>query len=260
MRRWSRRLRIGLAVLLAGLAVVSVSGHDFTSQAQTPSTAPSADRRPSGALLTAGRRLYMDDCASCHAADLRGIPQRGPNLRGVGEVSADFYLRTHRMPMENPRNEPVHRQQTFYSDAQIRALERYVGSFGGPRIPTVHPERGDVARGKELFTENCAGCHQIMGEGGIVPGAAIPNLKESEPIDVAEAVAVGPYVMPKFTTLTRSDVNDLARYVQSAQNPDDRGGWGIGHIGPVPEGMVTFLLGMAALLLGLRIIGERTTE
>lgn len=260
MRRWPRRLRIGLAVLLAGLAVVSVSGHDFTTQAQTTtsSTAPGTPSSPQ--LVAAGRRLYLDGCASCHGDDARGIPQRGPNLRGVGEVSADFYLRTHRMPMENPRNEPVRRQQSFYSLAQMRSLVAYVGSFGGPRIPTVHPERGDVARGMRLFAEHCAGCHQIAAEGGIVPGAAIPHLKESEPIDVAEAVAVGPYVMPKFTTLTRDDVDDLARYVESTKNPDDRGGWGIGHIGPVPEGMVTFLLGMAALLLGIRIIGERTTE
>lgn len=260
MTRWRRRLQLGLAVLLAGLFVVSMGGHDVTSHAQTPPTSPAAAQRADGQLVAAGHRLFIDGCSTCHGVDAGGVPGRGPSLRGVGEISADFYLRTHRMPMENPGDEPVRRPHSFYTDAQIRQLVAYVGSYGGPRIPTVDPAAGDLARGKVLFTDNCAGCHQVQGEGGIVPGAFIPNLLHSKPIDVAEAVRVGPYIMPKFGFLTRSDVNDLARYVQQTQDPQDRGGWGLGHIGPVPEGLVTFLLGMGALLLGIRIIGERNTE
>jgi ubiquinol-cytochrome c reductase cytochrome c subunit len=45
--------------------------------------------------------------------------------------------------------------------------------------------------------------------------------------------------------------------VQYADNPHDPGGWGIGHIGPVPEGMVSWLLAGAALVLTIRLIGER---
>jgi ubiquinol-cytochrome c reductase cytochrome c subunit len=246
-------VRAALAVALAGLAAVGAGGHQFSSSAATPAT-------PDPHLVAQGRRLYLDGCSSCHGGDARGIRDRGPSLRGAGEVAADFYLRTGRMPLENPSDEPVRRSQTFYSNAQIRALVAYVGSFGGPRIPSVAPVQGDLGRGKELFTEHCAGCHQVMGRGGIVPKAVVPALTHSEPIDVAEAVEVGPYVMPKFTTLTREDVNDLARYVEQAKHPDNRGGLGLGNIGPVPEGAVTFLVGMAALLLGIRIIGERTTE
>ncbi|HEU4976975.1 MAG TPA: c-type cytochrome [Baekduia sp.] len=249
-----------MAVLCAGLAVVSVSGHSFTSRAATPSTAPAAGTRSQAQLERAGRQLFVEGCSSCHGMDARGVSGRGPSLRGVGAVSADFYLRTHRMPLENGSEEPVRRPQTFYTEQQIRALDAYVGSFGGPPIPKVDPASGNVAQGQALFTDNCAGCHQIVARGGIVPGAFIPDLEDSKPIDVAEAVKVGPYVMPKFTHLDQQDVNDIARYVQQIHDPEDRGGWGIGHIGPVPEGMVTFLLAMAALILGIRIIGERTTE
>jgi ubiquinol-cytochrome c reductase cytochrome c subunit len=42
--------------------------------------------------------------------------------------------------------------------------------------------------------------------------------------------------------------------------PDDAGGWGIGHIGPVPEGMVAWLMAGAALVLVCRLIGERTVS
>jgi ubiquinol-cytochrome c reductase cytochrome c subunit len=253
MSAWRRRLRLGLAVLLAGLFAVGVSGHDVTSHAQAPGA-------PAQRLVAQGQRLYLDGCSSCHGAGARGIRDRGPALRGVGEISADFYLRTHRMPMENPTDEPIRRPQTFYSDREIRAIVAFVGSFGGPRIPRVDAARGDLPHGRELFTEHCAGCHQIVGQGGIVPGAFVPNLEKSKPVDVAEAVRVGPYVMPTFATLTQQDVDDLARYVQQTHDPEHPGGWALGHIGPVPEGMVTFLLGLAALLLGIRIIGERTTE
>jgi ubiquinol-cytochrome c reductase cytochrome c subunit len=77
---------------------------------------------------------------------------------------------------------------------------------------------------------------------------------------VAEALAVGPYVMPTFPQLSQSDVDSLARYVTYTRNPEDIGGWSIGHIGPIPEGMVAWLLAGVALLLVIRLIGERTTE
>jgi len=45
--------------------------------------------------------------------------------------------------------------------------------------------------------------------------------------------------------------------VLSTRHPPDRGGWGIGNIGPIPEGMVAWLLAGAALLIIARLLGER---
>jgi len=42
-----------------------------------------------------------------------------------------------------------------------------------------------------------------------------------------------------------------------AQNPDDRGGWALGHLGPVPEGIVTWLIGAAVLVATCMVIGKR---
>jgi ubiquinol-cytochrome c reductase cytochrome c subunit len=66
--------------------------------------------------------------------------------------------------------------------------------------------------------------------------------------------------MPTFKRLTDDDVADIAAYVTYTHDPEDRGGWGIGHIGPIPEGMVAWLLAGAALLIAIRLIGERTTR
>nr|MDP8943224.1 cytochrome c [Actinomycetota bacterium] len=208
-----------------------------------------------------GRRLFVEGCSSCHGFDARGIRGRAPSLRGAGAASADFYLRTGRMPLEDPRDQPL-RTVPPYNREQIRALVAYVGSFGGPQIPEVHPERGDLSVGLQLFTESCAGCHQGMAEGGITTKGIAPDLQASEPIDVAEAVRVGPYVMPHFPPkdIDQHELDSITRYVVWTREPPDFGGWGVGHIGPIPEGMISWMLAGASLLLVCRLIGERTGE
>ena len=66
--------------------------------------------------------------------------------------------------------------------------------------------------------------------------------------------------MPSFDHLDPSEVDDIAAYVEYTHDPEDKGGWAIGHIGPIPEGMVAWLLAGVALLFTIRLIGERTTR
>lgn len=265
-RAWlPRPLRIAIALLCGGLAVFGLAGTGSGPSASAqfdealgPVAAPTG-APPDEPLVRAGRRLFVDTCASCHGMDARGIPGRAPSLYGAGALSADFYLRTGRMPLTDPEDQPL-RSETALPDGQIRALVAYVGTLGGPPIPDVDVEEGDIALGQRLFTENCAACHQVMGRGGIVTRAVVPDLiGQVTPLDVAEAIEIGPYVMPLFPWMSDEQVNSIARYVAYADEPTDVGGWGIGHLGPVPEGMVTWLLAMAALMFAIRLIGERTT-
>jgi ubiquinol-cytochrome c reductase cytochrome c subunit len=207
-----------------------------------------------------GRQLFVEGCSSCHGFDARGVPGKGPDLHGAGASSADFYLRTGRMPLDVPTGEQPLRGEPEYAGRDIRAIVAYIGSLGGPAVPKVHPEQGNLSEGQHAFTTYCAGCHQIMGEGGVVTGAVPPDLKEATPTQVAEAVRIGPYLMPAFDSrqIDRHTLNSIALYVQQVvQRPPDRGGWGIGHIGPIPEGMIAWLLAGSALLLVARVIGER---
>jgi ubiquinol-cytochrome c reductase cytochrome c subunit len=228
--------------------------------AQQP-TGPAGDSGPVSQLVSRGRSLFVEGCSSCHGLDARGIPDRGPSLRGVGAAAADFYLSTGRMPLSYPGEEPL-RSKPRYSDGQIAALVAYVGSFGGPAVPDIQPDTSELSKGQELFTSNCGGCHAISGAGGVATGAAAPPLWEATPTQVAEAVRIGPFLMPRFgrKDLDRSDLAALAAYVDYTKHPDNAGGWSIGRIGPVPEGMVAWLLAGVALLLVARIIGERRKE
>ena len=272
----ARRIELALAVLCAAVAATiwlgalasrpatsAAQGAGPTGGASAPGGGAGATAAPGGSrarLIAEGRRLFLSGCSSCHGDDARGIPGTAPSLRGVGAASADFYVRTGRMPLQDPHDQPQ-RKESFYDAHEIDALVAYVGSFGGPPIPRVDPAAGDLAEGLQVFGEQCAGCHQIVGRGGITTGAWIPGLQDASAVDVAEALTIGPYVMPSLRSqLTARQVDSLARYVLWTRQPDDVGGWGIGHIGPVPEGMVAWLLAGTALLLTIRLIGERTTR
>jgi ubiquinol-cytochrome c reductase cytochrome c subunit len=208
-----------------------------------------------------GRQLFLEGCSSCHGLNARGVEGTAPSLRGAGAAAADFYLSTGRMPLDNPGDEPI-RSTPRYPQDEIDALVAYIGSFGGPPVPDVRPERGKINEGFEAFTEHCAGCHQAVAKGGVVTGAFAPDLGEATPTQVGEAVRIGPYIMSRFGHRQIDDgtLDSIARYVELTKEPVDEGGWGIGNIGPVPEGMVAWLLALAALLTVARLIGVRGSD
>jgi len=224
-----------------------------------------------GVKAKTGKGLYAAYCLSCHGVDGSGVTSDtqprgvldlrglGPPLKGVGALAADFYLTTGYMPIEDPHDQPRHTKSPF-DKREIAALVAYVASFGkGPGVPHPQPERGEISRGLSLFTEHCAGCHQVVAEGGYVTNAVAPPLHQTTPVQIAEAVRLGPYLMPKFPTSQISDaqLDSIIAYVQWAEHPADPGGWSIGRIGPVPEGLVTWLIAAAALVGCCLAIGRR---
>ena len=207
-----------------------------------------------------GRVLFVEGCSSCHGLDTRGVPDRGPLLESAGKAAVDFYLSTGRMPLDDPRDEPE-RAEPAYSRAEIEDLLAYLERpvRGGPVVPDVDSARGNESEGLRLFTDNCAACHQVVGRGGVVPPGFSPQLQDATAVQIAEAVRVGPWVMPAFDREQISDreLDSLVRYVISTRHPESPGGWGLFHIGPVPEGMVAWLIGLAALLVVIRLLGKR---
>ncbi|MEA2256082.1 MAG: ubiquinol-cytochrome c reductase cytochrome c subunit [Solirubrobacteraceae bacterium] len=254
MRRAARRAALALAVACGGMAAWSAAAGGQGAPPPAPARATTADR----ALVARGRDLYAQSCAGCHGEDLRGRPGQGPSLIGAGAAAVDFYVATGRMPIASPTDEPVG-AKPLYSGRDVAALVAYAGAFGGPAIPRVDPARGSVAAGKQSFTERCAGCHQVMARGGIVTGAFVPALLNVTPRQLGEAVRVGPYLMPKFgpRQVDARELDDLAAYVAYTRHPADRGGWAIGNLGPVPEGLVAWLLAGTVLLGVVRLLGER---
>jgi ubiquinol-cytochrome c reductase cytochrome c subunit len=211
------------------------------------------------ANVAQGKSLFAVNCARCHGLRGRGTADDGPALRKAGALSADFYVRTGYMPLDSPHTQPW-RTRVLFSERQIRSLVAYVASLGhGPPIPSPQWRRASIPAGLKLFREHCAGCHQIVAQGGIVTGARVPPLNKATPRQIAEAVRVGPYLMPRFSqgAITSTQLNDIVAYVQWTKHPDDRGGWALGHLGPWPEGMVTWLLAASVLVATCIVIGRR---
>ena len=259
------RLRLLLVLALGLLALAAIA------RGQPPSGISRPSDEGTASTLELGAELYAGNCASCHGVAGRGIlanPShqgvggirgRGPSLRGVGAQAADLYLRTGFMPLSNPGEKP-YRRRVLFNEREVRALVAYVASLApGPGIPRVDPALGSVGEGFKLFTDHCAGCHQAVAEGGYVTDVRVPPIKQDTPTQVAEAVRTGPYLMPSFSRrqISDSELNSIVAYVEASKRPNDRGGWAIGHIGPVPEGLVAWAVAGIALVGLCVLIGER---
>lgn len=261
-------VRAARAMAAARSALAAIGGPP-TSDPNAPSKVPeppgagnpAASFPSSPALITQGYNLYEESCASCHGIYLQGRPKSGPSLVDVGAGPVDFYLSTGRMPLSDPTAEPQ-RTTPAFDRAQIDALVAFISFFGGPPAPIARPADGSLALGMKVFTSDCAGCHQIVARGGLTIGAQVPNLTLATAQEVAEAVRMGPYVMPHFDAkqIDQHQLDSLARYVLYTRHPDDAGGWGIYNIGPIPEGTVAWFIGLAALVIVARLIGERAYE
>jgi ubiquinol-cytochrome c reductase cytochrome c subunit len=207
-----------------------------------------------------GRRLYLMGCSSCHGAEGGGVEGRGPTLRGAGAAAADFYLSTGRMPATQPGVQSLSKPPA-YGPAERTDLVAFVASLGeGPPIPDIDLDGGDLSRGQQLYTANCAACHNAAGSGGALgQDHFAPRILDATPLEVAEAARTGPGTMPVFGpgTLTDTDLEAVVRYVRYLDAPDDPGGAPLGRLGPVTEGLVAWVGGMGALTLMAYWLGGR---
>ncbi len=120
--------------------------------------------------------------------------------------------------------------------------------------------RNDLSEGGELYRSGCAACHAATGIGGALSFRDnAPPLNSYTALEVAAAIRGGPGEMPFFgpNTLNDEELEQIVTYVLYLQQPDDLGGAPIGRVGPVMEGLIAWLVGMSALILGLMWIGDR---
>ena len=267
---YRKRLRfMSLRARILAVATVFALGAVAIAQAQPQSGIVRPTTEPSNPSAQLGAQLFAGNCSSCHGISgsgiasprpgAGGIPGAGTPLQGVGASAPDFYLRTGYMPLASIHDQPAP-DRVLFSDNEIRSLVAYVASLGpGPAIPHPAPASGSLSDGLHLFTEHCAGCHQGLARGGFVTGALVPPLQGVTATEIAEAVRIGPYLMPRFSQkqISDSQLNSIIRYVLWTRHPSDRGGWGIGNLGPIPEGLVTWWIALPLLVVACVLLGKR---
>jgi ubiquinol-cytochrome c reductase cytochrome c subunit len=238
----------------AAAALLGVAATACSASASVPVLEPPAAGDP-----VAGRQAYLAGCATCHGDEAQGSAGLGPPLTNAGAASAHFQLSSGRMPAANASGQ-TERKPPAYDEATIADLTAYIASLGdGPPIPVVNPDPALLPRGEELFIANCAPCHGATGNGGATGGGWIaPPLHEVPDLNVSEAIVAGPGQMPAFD-FDAGDLDALVTYVAYLRQAPDPGGFEIGGIGPVPEGLVAWAFGITALVLVAYLIGREWT-
>jgi len=246
---WTTRNVLGLIVGLVPLAfVLQIASSIGNATASTSQE-------------TRGQLLYEQSCMSCHGADAGGTAD-GPSLHAVGAAAADFMLSTGRMPLADPSQRPV-RQAPAFSASDIASIVAYLQTIapGGPGIPKVDLAAGTLADGQEVFAGNCAACHGAGAGGDAIGGGQIaPSLYQADPTQIAEAVRLGPGQMPRFDPrhLPELQLNSVSAYIGYLQRDKNRGGFGLGRLGPVAEGFVGAIVGLGTIVLVIRFTGTRS--
>jgi len=248
-RRPPSRLRRRLGAGIRLVAALMLVGGLYTA------FAPGAVAEDNTGLSPAaqqGKGYFDQTCATCHGNNGQGVPNKGPSLIGVGSAAVEFQVSTGRMPLAKQEAQ-AEKKKPLYNEDQARDIGAYIQALGGgPEIPpgTDLHSNGDMAAGGRLFRVNCASCHQFAAEGGALSsGKAAPKIDATDR-QIYGAMLSGPQNMPVFgdSQLTPKEKEDIINYIQNLKADEDPGGWGTGRLGPVPEALVIFLVGMVLLI------------
>ncbi len=252
----------GYAVVLLGLVLVGVAYAALTSHRASASGVPPGASKQQ---VAAGQQLFEVTCATCHGMNAEGT-ERGPSLIGVGAAAVYFQVSTGRMPAKVAGAQEPQKPPTL-NDAQTRAIAAYIQSLGGgPTIPSaaqVNPAGADVGLGQQIFVAECAQCHNFSGAGGALTyGKYAPALTTATPTQIYTAMLTGPQSMPVFndTTITPSEKRALIRYITQTRAEPNPGGFSLGRVGPVTEGLVGWLFGLGLVIVAAMWITAKQRE
>ncbi|TCC35125.1 c-type cytochrome [Kribbella sindirgiensis] len=258
--RVARSLVVGVALVIVGFAYAVL----------LPGGAAGADG-PQSDQIDEGRRLFAVGCSSCHGLHAEGGTNgedrlAGPSLLGVGAAAVEFQVSTGRMPAAQP-NAQIPRKPPVYNEQETAALAAYIASLApGPAVPASEAydiskaTQEDVVRGGELFRTNCTACHNFAGRGGALPnGRYAPSLMDVTPRNIYLAMLTGPQQMPVFSdqVLLPEDKRAVIAYIMALREQPDPGGFGLGRLGPVSEGLWGWLVGIGLLVVVAVWIGAK---
>ena len=262
----------GVVLLLLGLVL---TGGLYAALSPASSAHDAQDNQEQ---IAEGRRLFLVGCAFCHGQDGEGLSDvrgnlYGPTLVGSGAAAVDFQMGTGRMPLARPGQQAPDKKAAYTQD-EIDAIAAYVASLGpGPAIPaeedysteglTEDEKEAAIVRGGQIFLTNCTACHNFTGMGGAMPrGGYAPDILNTEPRHIYEAMLTGPQAMDVFSNgnITPEMKRDVIAYIESMREQPGHGGFGLGGLGPVSEGLFAWVIGIGSMVGFAVWIAAHTTR
>lgn len=272
--QFRRRRFTGALLLLVSLLFTGAAYAAIAPSANADNGTSAADQ------IAQGKALFLVSCSFCHGQNGEGVTTTdgrniGPSLVGVGAAAADFQVRTGRMPLQQPGPQGAYHKRVVFGDAEIKALDAYVASFGaGPAVPsdsTVNAEKtwssdqkdAMIQLGGKVFLTNCTACHNFTGASGAMPNGGIaPNILNDDTRTIMEALLTGPGPMPNFSdgNLSLKEKQAVAAYVHAQRDQTNYGGSDLLSVGPVAEGLVAWGLGIGSMVGFAIWIAAHTTR
>jgi len=249
-KRTGRRSPLAtFSLIVVGLLTTGGAYALFTSTANADTNTTASASQSS---VNEGQKLFAANCATCHGMSAAGTSS-GPSLIGVGAAAVDFQVGTGRMPLAATGPQALEKPSQF-SASQIAEMAAYISTLGtGPGEPATKylQANGNTAKGAELFRINCAMCHNVAGAGGaLTEGKFAPALKGVSAKHIYEAMETGPQNMPVFNDLniTPQDKADIITYLKYLEKNPSPGGFELGNLGPVSEGLFIWIFGLGAIV------------
>ena len=165
-------------------------------------------------------------------------------------------------------------KKVVYTDDEIAALAAYVASLGArpgdPRLVDYSTEgmteaerEAAIARGGQIFLTNCTACHNFQGSGGAhAPRWLRPEHPQHRAPPHLRGDAHRTQSMDNFSdgNLPPDAKRDVIAYIESLNESPEYGGYGLGGLGPVPEGIAAWVVGIG-VLVGVAVwIAAHTTR
>ncbi|ALU40171.1 cystathionine beta-lyase [Kocuria flava] len=252
MKALSQQRRHPLAVLALMVLALLLSGGLY-AVATTTNEAKAQTQTYTAQDIEEGEKLFIANCSTCHGLEGTGTPS-GPSLVGVGAAAVDFQVGTGRMPMQ--ANGPqAEKKPVQFSEEEIQQMAGYVATLGpGPALPEeqyLDVAEGNAANGAKVFLANCAMCHNAAGAGGaLTRGKYAPSLMDVSEKHIYEAMQTGPQNMPVFNdaNITPEEKRDVITYLKTLEQSPQVGGFGLGSLGPVSEGLFVWTVGLVVII------------
>jgi len=168
---------------------------------QNPEPTPDTAAKKASARASLGQQSFEAHCASCHGLDGRGGEHAHAiaTPRAVGELEdvAVFQIIRGGIPAKGmPSFGSLSEPETYAIVAHLRLLT-------GKN--TVRPEKGNPARGGQLFfgKARCGDCHMMQGKGGFL-GSDLTGFAGSHSLDELRRAIINPdqWIAPEQNVVT----------------------------------------------------------